>query len=123
MIGTAPRSPTQEMNNFDLKVMLRNGIRHKNTAEWLGLKDKYEESEINILFPDEITAATREIEVTGNLLEAGTMLRDITLPPNTLVIMVKRGDKYLVPTGKTQLYLRDRLFLIAESKESIDEIV
>ena len=103
--------------------LLVQGTTIGKMAEWLGLKDKYEESEINILFPDEITAATREIEVTGNLLEAGTMLRDITLPPNTLVIMVKRGDKYLVPTGKTQLYLRDRLFLIAESKESIDEIV
>ena len=102
--------------------LLVQGTTIGKMAEWLGLKDKYDESEINILFPDEITAATREIEVTGNLLVNGTMLRDVTFPPNTLVIMVKRGDKFLVPTGKTQLYIRDRLFLIADSQENIDGI-
>ncbi len=102
--------------------LLVQGTTIGKMAEWLGLKDKYDESEINILFPDEITAATREIEVTGNLLENGTMLRDVTFPPNTLVIMVKRGDKFLVPTGKTQLNIRDRLFLIADSQENIDGI-
>lgn len=60
-----------------------------------------------------------EIEVRGNLLENGTMLKDITLPPNTLVVMVKRGCKFLVPTGKTQLYIGDRLFLVPKVKSTL----
>ena len=41
---------------------------------------------------------------------------------NTLVIMVKRGNKYLVPTGSTELHLGDRLFIVAESQNSIDSL-
>ena len=85
-------------------------------AQWLGLDDKIKEDEIKIRFPDEITAVTREVEVTGAMLDNGAMLKDITFPSNTLVVMVKRDKRYLVPTGSTELHLGDRLFIVAESE-------
>lgn len=89
-------------------------------AQWLGLKKPIEEDEIKIHFPDEITAATREIQVTGALLERGTLIRDISLPDNTLIIIVKRGDKYLVPTGNTRLHIGDRLMLVAQEEKDFE---
>ncbi|MGM9799933.1 MAG: potassium/proton antiporter [Muribaculaceae bacterium] len=100
--------------------LLVQGTTITRMAQWLGLDDIIVEDEIKIHFPDEITAATREIEVTGALLDNGSLLKDISLPRNTLVIMVKRGNKYLVPTGSTELHLGDRLFIVAESQNSID---
>ncbi len=100
--------------------LLVQGTTITRMAQWLGLDDVIVEDEIKIHFPDEITAATREIEVTGALLDNGSLLKDISLPLNTLVIMVKRGNKYLVPTGSTELHLGDRLFIVAESQNSID---
>lgn len=100
--------------------LLVQGTTITHMAQWLGLDDIIVEDEIKIHFPDEITAATREIEVTGALLDNGSLLKDISLPRNTLVIMVKRGNKYLVPTGSTELHLGDRLFIVAESQNSID---
>lgn len=100
--------------------LLVQGTTISRMAQWLGLDDVIVEDEIKIHFPDEITAATREIEVTGALLDNGSLLKDISLPLNTLVIMVKRGNKYLVPTGSTELHLGDRLFIVAESQNSID---
>lgn len=97
--------------------LLVQGTTITKMAGKLGLKKDVEQSEINILFPDEITAATREIKVTGKLLENGSFIRDISLPPNTLVIMVKRKDTFLVPTGKTQLHIGDRLFIISEEEK------
>lgn len=91
-------------------------------AQWLGLKKPIEEDEIKIYFPDEITAATREIQVTGALLERGTLIRDISLPDNTLIIIVKRGDKYLVPTGNTRLHIGDRLMLVAQEEQHINSL-
>lgn len=102
--------------------LLVQGTTISRMAQWLGLDDVIVEDEIKIHFPDEITAATREIEVTGALLDNGSLLKDISLPLNTLVIMVKRGNKYLVPTGSTELHLGDRLFIVAESQNSIDSL-
>lgn len=103
--------------------LLVQGTTIEKMAGWLNLKSPLNEPEINIHFPDEISATTMEIEVRGNLLENGTMLKDITLPPNTLVVMVKRSGKFLVPTGKTQLYIGDRLFLVSQSKEHLGEML
>ncbi|MGN1173472.1 MAG: potassium/proton antiporter, partial [Muribaculaceae bacterium] len=100
--------------------LLVQGTTISRMAHWLGLDDIIVEDEIKIHFPDEITAATREIEVTGTLLDNGSLLKDISLPRNTLVIMVKRGNNYLVPTGSTELHLGDRLFIVAESQNNID---
>lgn len=102
--------------------LLVQGTTITRMAQWLRLDDKISQDEIKILFPDGITAATREIEVSGALLENGSLLKDIVLPRNTLVIMVKRGNRYLVPTGSTELHLGDRLFIVAESKDGIDKL-
>ncbi len=40
--------------------------------------------------PEEIKSAI-EIEVADNLLANGNRLMDLSLPDNTLVVMVKRG--------------------------------
>ena len=37
-----------------------------------------------------------------------------------LVIMVKRGDNYFVPTGKTPLHVGDRLMLLSDNQEELE---
>jgi len=49
------------------------------------------------------------VEVNETMLESGHMLKDITLPENTLVMMVCRNGEYFVPQGKTELLLGDKL--------------
>lgn len=83
-------------------------------ANRLSLDAPLKEAEFNVIFPDEITASTYEVEVTQELIAEGQLIKEISLPENTLVVMVKRGDKYLVPTGNTRLHLQDHLFLITE---------
>ena len=39
-------------------------------------------------------SAMSEIEVTDNLLANGNRLMDLSLPDNTLVVMVKRGNNF-----------------------------
>lgn len=99
-----------------LLSLLVQGTTVKSMAKWLGLSSPWLEREFNIDLPDEITAVTAEQEVDSAMLTEGNTLKEITLAPDTLVMLIKRKDTYLVPTGKTRLYLGDKLLLISSSK-------
>lgn len=103
--------------------LLLQGTTVNHMAQWLGLKESLSEKEFKFDLPDEITAAMSEMSVTARLLTDGDTLKDITLPPNTLVIMVKRENKYLVPTGNTRLYLTDKLLLISEEESHLKNLI
>lgn len=103
--------------------LILQGTTVDRMAQWLGLKERLKEKEFNFELPDEITASMQEMEVTARLLSNGEMLKDVTLPPNTLVIMIKREGKYLVPTGNTHLYLTDKLLLISEEAKHLQSLI
>ncbi len=64
--------------------------------------------------PEEIQSSARETEVTERMLVKGNTLRDITIPPHTLVIMVRRGEDFFVPTGTSELQVGDQLLVISD---------
>lgn len=64
--------------------------------------------------PEEIESSTTEIEMTEKLLQNGQTLREIHLPAHTLVIMVRRGEDYFVPTGNSDLQVGDQLLVITD---------
>lgn len=99
------------------------GTTVNRMATWLGLRAPYKEDAFpGVSLPDEIKAAITEMKVTATLLAEGDNLAAITLPPHTLVVMVRRGNDYLVPTGNTRLYLGDSLLVISEDKANLREL-
>ena len=91
------------------------GTTVNKMAAALGLKDTLRENAFDgVDLPDHVTAALTETDVTASMLSNGNTLKEIELPPNTLVMMVKHGDEYIVPKGNTHLYLGDTLLLITE---------
>ena len=64
--------------------------------------------------PDEIQSSAREVEVTDHMLTAGNTLREIKIPPKTLIIMVRRGEDFFVPTGSSALQAGDQLLVISD---------
>lgn len=93
-------------------------------GKWLQLADDPEPehhiSNFDIEFQEEIKSATCEVEITPEILERGNRLMDFNIPENTLVIMVKRGNTYFVPTGKTRLLLGDILMVISDNDEALN---
>ena len=69
--------------------------------------------------PEEIKSAMTEIEVSAGLLKKGNHLMDLTLPDNTLVVMVKRDMKFFIPRGKTILKTGDKLLVITDNDEEL----
>lgn len=64
--------------------------------------------------PDEIQSSAREVAVTEKHLEKGNTLRDLQIPPKTLIVMVRRGEDFFVPTGSSELQLGDQLLVISD---------
>ena len=69
----------------------------------------------DIDLPDEIQSSSWERVVDEELISKGNRLKDLTIQPHTLVIMVRRGDTFFVPKGDTELQLGDQLLVISDN--------
>lgn len=78
----------------------------------LGEKDESGPENFGVEIPDELNAIMQE-----QIVEDEAFLKDYPLPKGTLVMIVKRGDRYIIPNGKVFLKKGDQLLLISESKE------
>ncbi len=94
------------------------------SAKLLGLAapDDKKDTEFGVELPEGIKSIISEITVTDNLLSMGDCLMDIPLPDNTLVVMVKRDNNFLIPKGKTRLYENDKLLVITEDEEELKRV-
>ena len=77
--------------------------------------------EFDVEFSDDIKSVTTEISVVAKTLSQGNRLMDVPLPEKTLVVMVKRGQKYFVPTGNTVLQENDKLLIITDDQDALME--
>jgi cell volume regulation protein A len=104
-----------------LVSLLLQGTTIPIVARWLHLADAPEEkpllSEFEIELPDEIDSVMREIVVRPEDLKNGALMKDITVPPHTLVMLIKRKDEYFVPRGSTRIEPDDVLLLISDDKK------
>lgn len=109
-----------------LVSLLVQGTTIPTIAKWLGLAGEQEEkpklSEFEIELSEEMNPTMKEVVVEPHFLENGNRIMDISLPSNTLVVMVKRGEQYLVPTGSTELFPEDILLLISDDDAILKDI-
>ena len=54
------------------------------------------------------------MEVTERILEKGNTPRELQIPPHTLIVMVRRGDDFFIPTGSSELQIGDQLLVISD---------
>ena len=99
--------------------LLVQGTTVSGMANLLRLAYEERESAFNVEMHEEMKSALTEVEVNENLLASGHTLKDITLPENTLVMMVCRDGEYFVPQGKTELKLGDKLLVISDRSEEL----
>ena len=95
------------------------GTTVSGMANLLGLAYEERESAFSVDMHQDMKSALTEVEVNETMLESGHMLKDITLPENTLVMMVCRNGEYFVPQGKTELLLGDKLLVISDRSEEL----
>lgn len=91
-------------------------------AKWLKLIDHTKvDAPIDVTLPEEAKSAISEIIVTKDLLTRGNKLINLSLPENTLVIMIKRDTHYFVPTGGSIIKENDKLMIISDNEKALIE--
>ncbi len=78
--------------------------------------EEEKDTEFGIEIPDEIGSKLTECKVTPKMLENGNLISDLHLPSGTLIMLVKRGQNFIVPNGKLALSHGDILLTISEDK-------
>ena len=58
-----------------------------------------------------------EVTLTEEALQLGNTLKEVKLPEGMLVMMIKRGEKFIVPNGSVELHEGDRLLIISENDD------
>lgn len=88
-------------------------------AKFLHLDKPLEKTgnDFGIELPEEIDTSLRDLVLTEEMLANGNRLKDMNIPQGTLVMLVKRGEEFIIPNGTVQLHAGDKLLLISENKK------
>ena len=95
------------------------GTTVSGMANLLGLAYEERETSFGDTLQDKMKSAFTEVEVNAAMLSNGAQLSDITLPDNTLVVMVCRDGDYFVPRGNARLNEGDKLLVLSDRNEEL----
>lgn len=97
-----------------LLSLLIQGTTIPAVANWLklGVKSDNAPENFGVEIPEELNTVLEQ-----QIVEEESLLMNYPLPEGTLVMIVKRNHKYIVPNGKLHLLKGDKLLLISEKQE------
>lgn len=85
------------------------------------IETDYKHKDFAVYVPEDI-AITSEIKVTPEMLKHGNTIRQLGLEDNALPIMLKRGGKYIIARGATELQDGDKILLIAKGEDDLNAL-
>lgn len=107
-----------------LSVLLQGTLLTK-VAGWLKLLNptmpKRNLSDFDVDLPEEIGSLSTEIVVNDFAVKDGNKLMEMPLPDDALVVLVKRGTNYFIPKGKTELHVGDKLLIMMNNEETLNQ--
>lgn len=96
------------------------GMSIASVARWLNLAvpEEKEGNDFGVEIPDEIDSRLIDVTLTESMLSNGNRLMDMNIPGGTLVMLVKRGNEFMIPNGRMELRPGDKLLFISENRKS-----
>lgn len=100
-----------------LLSLLIQGTSVIGCANFLKLTDNSaeDEDEFGVEIDEQLPTSLETMKLTDKDLANGDTLRELQLPQGSLVMMIKRNGKYIVPNGRLQLKRNDTLLIIKET--------
>lgn len=62
-------------------------------------------------------SSLKEFEITSESHVVNKRIVDLQFPKSAFIVMIKRGEEYIRPGGSTVIRAKDRLMILADSKE------
>lgn len=99
------------------------GMSISSFARWLhlDLPEEKEGNEFGVELPDEIDTKLEDMTLTTEMLAGGNRLKDMNIPKGSLVMLVKRGNEFIIPNGQVELHDGDKLLFISENKDGKED--
>lgn len=101
-----------------LLSLIIQGMTISKMARWLklDLPEEKEGNEFGVELPEEIDTHLNDITLTEDMLTVGNRLADMNIPKGTLVMLIKRGNEFIIPNGQIELHAGDKLLAMSEKK-------
>lgn len=98
------------------------GMSISTMARWLhlDLPQEKEGNEFGVELPEEIDTKLEDLTLTQEMLANGNRLADMNIAKGTLVMLVKRGNEFIIPNGQVELKAGDKLLFISENKPAAE---
>jgi cell volume regulation protein A len=104
--------------------MLQGTLLHL-VAEWLKVTVPKKAKRITALdleLYDTIQSEFVEVILPGNSSAVGKAIVKLKLPKPTLIVLIVRDGKYIQPNGSTVLEEGDKLLMLANNKEVLNDV-
>lgn len=101
-----------------LLSLIIQGMTISKMARWLklDLPEEKEGNEFGVELPEEIDTHLNDITLTEDMLTVGNRLANMNIPKGTLVMLIKRGNEFIIPNGQIELHAGDKLLVMSEKK-------
>ncbi len=92
------------------------GMTITQMAKWLrlDLPVKKEGNDFGVELPEEIDSKLKDMTLSADMLVNGNRLADMQIPQGVLVMLIKRGQDFIIPNGQIELMVGDKLLFITE---------
>lgn len=107
-----------------LSVVLQ-GTLLTRVAEWLGLALPMPEKTFYPLAMeqrDNFQSLLQEIQLPEDSPAIGKSLVGLNLPTDSLIILISRGDQFVMPNGSTELHAHDKLLVLATTQADLEGV-
>ena len=64
----------------------------------------------------------KEIDIVHDCFAVNKKIVDLDFPKNAIIAMIKRNNKYLIPSGSTLIEANDSLIILSDNQEGIDKV-
>lgn len=86
-------------------------------ARWLGVDEPLASRPrypLELDRTEDMDGETREFEIAPGSAAVSQRVMDLKLPANVLILLIRRGRKFLVPSGQTRIEPHDTLLVLAD---------
>lgn len=108
-----------------LTSVLVQGTTLSVVANWLGVGLPQEDKKLSArdeLLAEHPRAIMNEIKIRDHSVVCGKKIVDIKFPKNAIIAMIQRDDTYLTANGATELQANDKLVVLADRNEVLQEV-
>lgn len=110
---------------ISVSSVLLQGTTFSVLARWLKLSLPEEEKPLDpveILLADFERSGLSEIFIPEKSYACGKKIVDLKFPEESIIAMIKRGEKYVTPNGFTVIEPADILIVLSDSAEGIEKV-